>query len=183
MRVVRIGDNNSLPVAPLFEVLERPSQWERQARIAESGWSEVSKFYHDFWKVLCSDLSRRPRIQTFTPHCRCPILGIRCPDFPILGAEGSWHIHPSTTWDKRESTAQRILSISAALKGDDVGDAVSGNRHHGTVRKLSVDSHNRDNWPQIVEWMHEQLHKYIDVLMAEEEIIGLEIIESIPTES
>ena len=185
VRVVRIGDDNSSLVAPLFEVLERPSEWDRQLRIdqEESGWSEERKFRYDFWKFYDQTYpeDRIVRPLHSNSDAQYSVSDVQISLYLALREVGIY-IRPRPG-DKRESTAQRILSISAALKGDDVGDAVSGNRHHGTVRKLSVDSHNRDNWPQIVEWMHEQLHKYIDVLMAEEEIIGLEIIESIPTES
>ena len=176
VRVVRIGDDNSSPVAPLFEVLERPSH-------EESGWSEERKFRYDFWKFYHQTYpeDRIVRPLHSDSGAQYSVSDVQISLYLALREVGIY-IRPRPG-DKRESTAQRILSISAALKGDDVGDAVSGNRHHGTVRKLSVDSHNRDNWPQIVEWMHEQLHKYIDVLMAEEETIGLEIIESIPTES
>ncbi len=185
VRVVRIGDNNLSPVAPLFEVLERPSEWERQPRIdQDSGWSEERKFRYDFWKFYDQTYpeDRIVRPLHSDSGAQYSVSDVQISLYLALREVGIY-IRPRPG-DKRESTAQRILSISAALKGDDVGDAVSGNRHHGTVRKLSVDSHNRDNWLQMVEWMHEQLHEYIDVLMAEEEeTLGPAAMESRSTQS
>lgn len=50
LRVVRIGDS---PFAPLFEVIERPNNWDRQIaavkRDATAGISEIGQFRLDFW--------------------------------------------------------------------------------------------------------------------------------------
>ena len=50
LRVVRIGDS---PFAPLFEVVERPNNWDRQIaekkREVTAGISEIGQFRLDFW--------------------------------------------------------------------------------------------------------------------------------------
>jgi hypothetical protein len=54
LRVVRIGDS---PLAPLFEVLERPNNWDRQVaqkkRTAEGDLSELGQHRLAFWTHLC----------------------------------------------------------------------------------------------------------------------------------
>ena len=48
VRAVRIGD--SLP-APIFEVLERPNEWDRQVtETTKRGLSEIGEFRRDFWE-------------------------------------------------------------------------------------------------------------------------------------
>jgi hypothetical protein len=57
LRVVRIGDS---PLAPVFEVLSRPNNWERQIQARSRGPSEMSdtgKRNRDFWQ---SYLDRYP---------------------------------------------------------------------------------------------------------------------------
>ena len=49
VRVVQIGDS---PLVPIFEVLERPNEWDRQIRSLQEGSGEltgISKLRHDFW--------------------------------------------------------------------------------------------------------------------------------------
>ena len=46
VRVVRIADS---PLVPLFEVLERPSSWERSVRATVEDESERPRFYREFW--------------------------------------------------------------------------------------------------------------------------------------
>ena len=68
LRVVQIGDNSSI-VAPLFEVVERPNDWERRMQaVIDSGGSErlnnLRKFRRDFWQSYIeqypNDLQLRP---------------------------------------------------------------------------------------------------------------------------
>lgn len=48
VEVVRIGNSQ---LAPVFNVLERPNEWNRKVKnTASSGLTEVGKFRHDFWK-------------------------------------------------------------------------------------------------------------------------------------
>ena len=48
VRVVRIADS---PVAPTFEILERPSEWDSAFEsFQETGLSEIGQFRRDFWE-------------------------------------------------------------------------------------------------------------------------------------
>ena len=48
IRVVRIGDS---PLAPVFEVLERPNDWDRRVQdtVQYGELTELGKFRRDFW--------------------------------------------------------------------------------------------------------------------------------------
>ena len=54
LRVVQIGDNSSI-VAPLFEVVERPNEWERQVQAVNDidgneRLNNLRKFRSNFWQ-------------------------------------------------------------------------------------------------------------------------------------
>lgn len=51
VKVVRIGNS---PFAPIFEVLERPNEWERQlhATAVKADYSELAVNRHAFWKAF-----------------------------------------------------------------------------------------------------------------------------------
>ena len=54
LRVVRIGESN---LAPLFEVVERPNDWERTVqRAVISNESEMAAFYNEYWSAFSAYL-------------------------------------------------------------------------------------------------------------------------------
>ena len=61
VRVARIGEDVSSPMAPLLEALERPSVWDRCVRNSAVGdnslLNERRQFRHDFWRYY---VERRP---------------------------------------------------------------------------------------------------------------------------
>ncbi|MEN3974289.1 hypothetical protein [Emcibacter sp. SYSU 3D8] len=171
LRVVRIGDS---PLAPIFEVLEKPNQWERrlQAVAQENrGVSAVGEFRQRYWTAYRErypeDVERRA---------------------PRGGSAWWWYIG-----DK-----DLILSIYLSKKG--VGIFVRG---HGsdaveTYRRLAdhaaplserlgapiggegdtylfqsthdADMENEANWPAAMEWMHTEARRYD---AAVREILGI----------
>lgn len=62
LEVVRIGDSKS---APVFDVLERPNQWQRQAQeVNRSGeLSEIGRFRREFWAHLASRIPDAPELR------------------------------------------------------------------------------------------------------------------------
>ena len=195
VRVVRIGDDNSSPVAPLFEVLERPSEWDRRVSASQEGreWSELARHRNDFWRVYVeqypNDLQLRPNHIDSNVYHR--MAGLVVSQYLARREVG---IYLRSADSSVEST--RHLEIyEAILEGRDIdrsnlhtigGEVEVSSRKppHYAVRNLPVDSHNRDNWPKMVEWLHEQLQEYHNVLMVEEEeTLGPAAIESRPTQS
>ena len=162
-RVVRIGDS---PIAPVFEVIERPIEWERGLRAAAAqGLSEIGRFRKDFWTAYAE----------------------RYPD------DGVSPVATSSFWLE---TADPELVLSLYLAQGEVGIFLRGNRgadidsvadrverHREAFQSrlnidlggrsswggyiisiLRIDASNRENWPRMIDWLHEQTQKSLTVL-------------------
>ncbi len=161
LRVVRIGDS---PIAPIFDVLERPNEWERRLQsIAHERRevSEVGQFRRDYWAAYAEQ------------H----------PEDVGLGVPSS-----TSNWWVSHGTGQLIISLYVSVNG--VGAFVRG-RRGSTVeetreliqpnapaicerlgvelisknydllhRPLYLDMRDRSNWPEAIDWMHETAHQY-----------------------
>lgn len=55
VKVVRIGNS---PFAPVFEVLERPNEWEKQLHVVstQGGRSELAERRHEFWQAFVDNV-------------------------------------------------------------------------------------------------------------------------------
>lgn len=168
LRVVRIGDS---PAAPIFEVLERPSIWERRlqatARRTETS-SEVVEFRRAFWQEY---LARHPQDEA---------LGI--------GAVGV-----SSNWVTVDAAGEIMISVWVGQKmfglflrsrrGSDgtairamlephrealesrLGVKFGGERENTFLnRQKGVDLSDRANWPAAIDWLHGSVTEYLDVL-------------------
>lgn len=168
LRVVRIGES---PAAPIFEVLERPSLWERQlqatARRTESG-SEVSEFRRSFWQEY---LARYPQDEA---------LGIA-----VVGVSSNWlKVDPDgemilSVWvgqsmlgmfvrSRRgaDGTALRdLLEPHREMLESQLGVRFGGARENTFLnRQKGIDLADRANWPAAVDWLHDSVLQYLDVL-------------------
>ena len=159
VRLVRIGDDASSPVAPLFEALERPSGWDRQVRISareESGQlNERRQFRHDFWQFYVQrhpdDIQLRPNhIDSNVYH-------------QIAGLVVSQHLSRNRvgiylraqTGDESDESVQRVKDywdILNSTRGEDC---------------LYVNTREREHWPRMADWLHERLAEYSRVLTQE----------------
>ena len=159
VRVVRIGKS---PLAPVFDVLERPNEWDRRvqenARTGEL--SQLGQFRRAFWNHLAS---KHP--------------GDVKPD-----RAASWVSH---------YVKEAGLGVTLYLAQDAVGLYLTGKRGEGTdttrakaedyraplERELGVDSldewcgtsldlnmRKQTNWDRAAEWLHDQRKKYEQVL-------------------
>ena len=159
VRVVRIGDDPKLPVAPLFEVLERPSGWDRQVRAMAQEPNErtaqLRQFRSDFWQSYCQrypdDLNLRPGFKDSNVYHR--IGGVVVSQYLAQGQVGIYLRAPSG--DGSEETAQLVQIYTDAL-----------NTELGIRRVLTqpFNANDRDNWPEMVDWLHEQLGEFRRVI-------------------
>ncbi len=160
--VVRIGDSL---LAPVFNVLERPNEWNRQVERA-AGLSELGEFRRDFWAHFAA----------------------RHPDAPGLRPGYA----NSNVWHRDE---RNDLWVTQFLAKDRVGVYIIGNHHemkehiwpriepyldalqealnddpffhwekHCCVTEFKIDSRNRDNWDEMVDWLEGRRKTYERVL-------------------
>ena len=157
VQVVRIAES---PIAPIFEVLERPSEWDRRLRAIslETGLSEVGQFRRDFWEYYARQY----------PH-----------EGPPSGYAGSYFRNKveNADIDVTQYLAQREVGVNlygkngleqvkdyANVLRSKFGDALGGESNPWATSRLRIDSNGRENWPQMANWLHEKLCAYRDVL-------------------
>jgi hypothetical protein len=166
VRVVRIGDSM---MAPLFEVLEKPNDWERtiqeEARTI-TGQSELGQKRKAFWTGFIEQY----------------------PDESVAGvtaASSRWHAVPDQpdvlvaqylsreevgifVRAKRGMPAQELVPMLAvhqqALEAR-LGAPMGPNANdHFFGASFNRDTNDRENWPDAFEWLHLTTEKYIAVL-------------------
>ena len=165
LRVVRIDDSR---YAPIFDVIERPSDWDRSIRATvRDNESPLSRFRREFWSHFSN----------------------RYPDDNIPD-----HYSTSSVWHKTQNTD---LMISTALAQNSVGIWLRGrwgepseqyreaaSRYENQMRrKLGVglgehpdypfyqekafESQNPENWDDMTDWLHQNLQAYREVIDGE----------------
>ena len=155
--IVRIGDSQ---LAPVFDVLERPNEWDRQVRgVARTGeLSETGKFCREFWQYYADrypdDGIRQGHASTNVYH-RVEEANLQISQY-LARASGEVGVYIAR-WlpgEHKESVRARVESYTAAL------DEAGLNR----VALLKIDSNDRENWPRMADWLHKKLCAYRRVL-------------------
>ena len=159
--VVRIGTS---AMAPVFEVVERPLEWDRRVRaIAQerAGLSEIGQFRREFWTYYAE---------------RYPEDGVR----PGHAGSNTWHRVEGMDHTVSQYLAQGHVGVYL-LGGESRDDAkswedtlradlsVEPNPHaresgHFAVSTMPVDTKERGNWQRVADWLHERLRAYRGVL-------------------
>jgi len=159
LRVVRIENS---PFAPLFEVIERPNNWDRQLaavkRESAGELTELGKFRLDFWSLFSEIYPGGQKAG---------------------GASSQWMVLPGTDARLVLYIAQKSVGVFVRTPaGGDVSalhqelnaveDALSaavgvpmgeGSTIFGS--ELRIDMQNRDLWPGACKWLHETSNRYV----------------------
>ena len=155
--VVRIGDSK---LAPVFDVLERPNEWDEQVReTARSGeLTPLGKRCRDFWNLYAQrypdDGGPRDYGSNFYWH------KVEDPDVHISQymAQGDCGIYfPGQYWDQLKGYEDSLRTELGVELGEPSSKSLA-------LSKLSIESYDPENWPKMVEWMHEKLSEYRRVL-------------------
>ena len=155
VRVVQIGDDDSSPVAPLFEVLERPIDWDRKIRKYATETSEhtelLRQFRRDFWRSYKErypdDIELRPEFKNSNIYHE--IAGVTVSQYL---AQKSVGVFIQRTSAEDQERVRQIEKYEEALSTQ------------GVVDRWDVDSNNRDKWPEMVDWLHNTLLNFRRVL-------------------
>ena len=159
VRVVQIADS---PLAPLFEVLERPSGWDRQVRALTQetgrGLSEIGQFRQDFWR---SYVQRHPNDGVRDGHAGSNV----------------WHPAANNQTTIVQFLAQHGVGIYVSGPGgyaDEQGLQQAQTHRDAVAAALDVRedgasfqqfrSSDRSNWPDMADWLHDQLAAYRRVI-------------------
>ena len=152
-RVVKIG---SSPLVPIFDVLERPNEWDRQVRAKQeaSAMSGNSKLRHDFWVFYRQHYPNSPQVRaghrdsntfvhvgdlTISPYISLRGVGIYVRD------------------RDRSHTAEQSQLVHRCR------DII---QERGIETWRPIELANPDNWPTMASWLHDRLLEFHDVIDA-----------------
>lgn len=171
VKVVRIGNS---PLAPVFELLAKPNEWERQlqsktqqARTTNRATGDLYQFRRDFWQHYAD---RHPAIAHDTPaggnsnrwrtvaESDLRISSYLAQQSVGVFIRGKLRADPGDLYSK---LAPHAATLKAKL-GTELKDESSD--HHFSAR-LPIDTSDRSRWDEIVDWLNEQTNKYEQVLL------------------
>ncbi len=166
VRVVRIGKS---PFAPVFDVIERPNEWNRTVGTItrRGGLSALGQFWQDFWahyrKVLPDDPGPSPGFAGSNVH------------YPVKGSELSicQYLAQSEVGvylSKKGSTSDRDIdeliapytdALTRELGGGKLSESFSGS---SSVTLLRINTRDRNNWDKMAQWLEARRAIYERVL-------------------
>lgn len=171
VRVVQIADS---PLAPLFEVLERPNGWDRTIQTAvretrSAGEGAVPR--RAFWTQL---LSRYPASAEFGPATDNPSRWRPVPGTDLVVAEyialGGAGVHVRGVRGMSETEVLAVLEPSQIELANRLGAELPSRGGSGMFgKKLALDPRNPENWDTMIDWMETEAARYADVLA---EVLG-----------
>ena len=164
VRVVKIAES---PFAPLFDVLERPSDWERTIRSnVILGESELTKFRREFWKHY-SDRHPDDEIpEGFKDSNRYEYLESAELYIARYIARGEVGVYIRGNWSEpTEEVESRVGKWVRELQGLGAQE-IEGERNVGrfALKWIGLDTRNRSNWDEMADYLHETVGAYRDVL-------------------
>ena len=165
--LVQIGNS---PLAPVFEVLERPNEWERQVQDASQHGelSEVGRHRREFWAHFARRIPDAPGLRPGYCHSNVwhKMEGV---DITVVQhlSKNRVGVYLIGKWgEPMANAAPRIEPYAEAIeKAVDKSDNYYYGETHRCLIALSVgDSHNRENWDKMVDWLDDRRRRYEEVL-------------------
>ena len=163
VRVVQIADS---PLVPVFDVLERPSSWDRSVRATVVDKSDLNRFRREFWT---SYAKRHPNdgipvgYEASSLWVWIESAGLNLSLFVARGSVGLWV--RGRRGEPTEAVRERIQTWEQELRdelGVEIGEGTSwgsyANSHH------KIDTSDRHNWPAMADWLHNKMDDYRRVL-------------------
>lgn len=158
LRVVRIANS---PLAPLFEVIERPNNWDRQLaekkREVEGGRTELGQHRLDFWTHFCG---RHPEFGE--PDAASS----RWAELP--GTEGvvvQYLAKNAVGIFVRPRRGETMASLAAELEPylpvlSERLEAPAGGETSFLSQSAAFDGHDKANWDRMADWLAEMTIRY-----------------------
>ena len=160
--VVRIGDSQ---LAPVLNVLERPNEWNRQVEKA-AGLSELGEFRRDFWAHLAA---RHPGAPDLRPGYAFSNVwhkdernDLRITQFLAGDRVGVYIIGNQN--ELKEHFWPRLEPYEDALRGALNDKSFTHGERHCCLTEFKIDSRDRDNWDEMVDWLEDRRKTYERVL-------------------
>ena len=160
VRAVQIGQSD---IAPLFDVVERPNDWERSIQKAareRTGTSELNAFWPEWWTFF---FDRYPSDgeRPFALSARwLPI-----PDTPLYAGQfiSDQSVGVYFRGDRGVTRGETLRLVEPHLDelttrlGVPIGP---GGKPFLFLNRLNIDTHDRANWPAMADWLHSEAARY-----------------------
>lgn len=155
LRVVRIADS---PYAPLFEVVERPNDWDRQVsekkRAVEGGRSEIGEHRLAFWTHLCARHPANGRADAASSRWAA-LPGTDSVVVQYLSRDGvGVFVRPPRGGSPDE--LERIV----LPRLDQLAAELDAKREVELGSRFVIDPHDRANWDQMADWLDDRVRAY-----------------------
>ncbi len=174
VKVVQIGDS---ALAPLFEVLEKPNDWDRRVRVESealelTGWP---KFFHDFWEFYQKNYPDDLPQQSHRSHTVfLPIGNVQTRIYlqPSASKVGIY-IRPRNPSNEESEQSRDRCWYALAERG----------RDSDWPQDLEINISERENWDEAAAFIHDTLPFYREVLELERDGKLLDPEPAPPSES
>ena len=164
--VVRIGDSQ---LAPVFDVLERPNEWDRRVQEIrrQEGLTDSGRFNQEFWAFYAQ---RYPDDGVPEGHAATFFRrGVDGKDVEIalsLLTDGVaiYFLPARDPLDRRrnlpsETAREQLRGREDAIQ-ERLGVAIGDYLDYWFLDQQRGDSTNRENWLGLVDWLHQRLGEY-----------------------
>ncbi|MCY3951090.1 MAG: hypothetical protein OXG69_00920 [bacterium] len=174
IRAIKIG--GSCP-APLFEVVERPNDWDGQVREGSVSLSELGQWRRDFWEHL---RQRHPDTPVLRPgyagsnvNHKIEELNIRISWWLSKGSHAGAFLaridrtHSEPVSGELDPYRSALLEgLRVAQESDGFGDEVDVivDPDDSCSVRLYIDPSDRANWDKIADWLDSRRRIYMRVL-------------------
>ena len=174
VRLVQIKDS---PLAPIFEVLAKPSEWDRQVRQASSrNVSEIGEFRRAFWGLYAerypsdaesAGLQAGHALGNIWHDTGQP--GVIVSQYLAQGGVGVYCTSPRG--EPLEDVFLNLRGYEGRFRDKlDVEIGASPSRH-AAVMYRRIDTRDRANWESMADWLHERLEAYQQVISSGPELV------------
>ena len=165
--VVRIGNSQ---LAPVFDVLERPNEWDRRVQgiRRHEGLTERGRFHQEFWAFYAQRYPDDGVPESHaTPIFRCGVDGKDVEiGLSLWGTDGVgiYFLPARDPRDRRRNIPSEVAREQLRGREDGIrerlGVAIGDYQDYWFMDQRRSDSTNRGNWPELVKWMHQRLGEY-----------------------
>jgi hypothetical protein len=158
LRVVRIGNS---PFAPLFEVIERPNNWDRQLaeqkRAVEGSRTELGQYRFEFWSHFCERHPEYGKPDAASSHwAELPGTDAVVVQYVSRDAVGVF-VRPrrgNSIEELGRELAPHLEVLSAEL------DAPIGGNTSFLSQNVRGNSRDEAEWPRLADWLDERTRAY-----------------------
>ena len=159
LRVVKIGNS---PMVPLFDVIERPNDWERSIQSKAKGQaasSELTEFRRAFWSSYVDRFPGEGKVEATSNRWRViSDIGLVLSMYVTVDRVGIFV--RGMRGVAAEETAERLRPFSQKIE-DAVGAPINDESDNFYfLKRQMLDLNDRANWNRAADWLKAEADRY-----------------------